>query len=392
MTKIQTGCFCGPPRTGFRETLGCGKLGGQESWFGKGRVHYLHKARIGIRWACELLDIGHGDEVLAPSYNCGSELDALLSSGAKVTLYRIDKKTNIDFQDMSRHINKRTKCIYVTHYFGFPQPLGRILELCKQHNLYLVEDCALSLFSRADDTPIGSQGDIAIFNFPKALPVPDGGAIVINNNKIRDIARSMRSPDFGDIVRETLPLFKWQLLHATFGKKTLYNFFSKSLKRSRRALPDDNSQNRPDMPESYYYDEMLTDKRISKISKGILQTLDMGMIVRARRRNFARMLELFSYNRQARPLFTELPDGVSPLYFPVIISNRNKICEKLFDLTIVSCPWWAGYHRDFSWDKYPEACFLKDNILALPVHQQLNRMDIDYIAEKVMHFVKLFEQ
>ncbi|NLG41958.1 MAG: hypothetical protein GX547_01830 [Phycisphaerae bacterium] len=50
-------------------------------------------------------------------------------------------------------------------------------------------------------------------------------------------------------------------------------------------------------------------------------------------------------------------------------------------------PWWAGYHPAFAWDEFPEAAFLKDHVLALPVHQQLCPTDIDAIAA-VLHEVQ----
>jgi hypothetical protein len=51
---------------------------------------------------------------------------------------------------------------------------------------------------------------------------------------------------------------------------------------------------------------------------------------------------------------------------------------------IAVAPWWAGYHPDLPWDEYPDTCFLKDNLLTLPVHQQLNREDILFIADRLL--------
>ena len=77
-----------------------------------GHVYYVHKARVAIRFACELMKIGYGDEVLAPAYNCGTEVDAIMNSGASVTLYRTDKTGQVDIADLQRRISSKTKLIY----------------------------------------------------------------------------------------------------------------------------------------------------------------------------------------------------------------------------------------------------------------------------------------
>jgi len=202
--------YCGPPSSSLRQFVGrcCKDNDDVCSWFDKKQVYYVHKARIAIRSACELMKIEQGDEVLAPAYNCGSEISPLLNSGASVILYRVDKKGRLDLTDLRERISQKTRAIYVTHYFGFPQPLVEIKKLCDEKHIYLIEDCALSLFSCDGKTKLGSVGDISVYNFPKTLPVPDGGALVINNP---DLAmnnwRSQRPPILG-VLRNMLPLIK----------------------------------------------------------------------------------------------------------------------------------------------------------------------------------------
>jgi hypothetical protein len=45
--------------------------------------------------------------------------------------------------------------------------------------------------------------------------------------------------------------------------------------------------------------------------------------------------------------------------------------------------WWAGYHRSFNWDEFPEACYLKDHLLTLPIHQDLGVTQMKYIGRCV---------
>lgn len=75
--------------------------------------------RVAVMRMCRELGLGKGDEILAPSYNCGSEIDPLIVSGATVTLYRVDREAQIDVQDIMARATTRTRAVYVTHYFGW---------------------------------------------------------------------------------------------------------------------------------------------------------------------------------------------------------------------------------------------------------------------------------
>lgn len=123
------------------------------------RPAYLYvNARAAIRSACDVLRIGGGDEVLVSAYNCGSEVDPVLASGADVSMYRVDHNCAVDLASIEGRISPRTKAVYVTHYFGFPQrAIVDLKSLCERKGLYLIEDCALSLLGTLDDVRLGCR-------------------------------------------------------------------------------------------------------------------------------------------------------------------------------------------------------------------------------------------
>ena len=92
-------------------------------------------------------------------------------------MYRVDRNARIDMTDLVARITSRTKLVYVTHYFGRPAEIEDLVALCRERNIKLLEDCALSLFS---DTT-GSLGDAAIFSFRKSLPACAGGALALHD-------------------------------------------------------------------------------------------------------------------------------------------------------------------------------------------------------------------
>ena len=378
--------YCGPPVNNNIKTLLPLKNNqfSIPSWFGGRTVHYVHKARIAIRHACDLLGIKEGTETLAPSYNCGSEIDPLIKSGTSIVPYRIDKHAKIDFSDMFSRITKKTKLIYITHYFGFPQDLEEIKKICLDRHIFIIEDCALSLFTNVNKAPIGTLGNLAIFNFPKTLPVPDGGALLINDTNLDNTDWYTTSPSYSDIFRAMLPLAKATFLKRTSHVAHLKRFITNKPKlKLRTYFIDHHSVSYPELPNSYYYDEQISNKGISAISQWLLSSFDYMSIKNIRRKNYLLMLSLLSGKDFIKPLFPSLPEDVCPLCFPVIIENcdRDELCLNLNSAAIQTPPWWAGFHRALEWNNYPEACYLKNNLIVLPIHQDLGPKEVHYIAE-----------
>jgi hypothetical protein len=66
---------------------------------------------------------------------------------------------------------------------------------------------------------------------------------------------------------------------------------------------------------------------------------------------------------------------------PIIIENPDAICKQLCKFSIVTITWWTRFHKSITWSEYPEACYLKNHVLALTVHQQLRERHIDYIMQ-----------
>jgi len=385
----QRNLFCGPPWAHLRQILGIAASQGVDSWFPDARIYYVHLGRVAIRYACKLLGIDKGDEILAPAYNCGSEIDPLLSSGASLNLYRIDHTASIDLNDLEGRISKKTRVIYVTHYFGMPQSLVEIRALCRDRKIYLIEDCALSLFSFDGEVMLGSSGDISIFSFRKTLPVPDGGAVVINNPDLSAEGWRRRKPPILSLSRGMLSLAKRYVLHTSSQTGVLYSTLWSLLRRTQLGNDDEGEFDTffPDMPPNVYYDMGLDNQDISGISRRMLRTFD-GVEIRSRRRkNFLRYMDLLSSQEGVEPLYRELPAGACPLHFPIFVRRREAVCRELNALSIDAIAWWSGYHRSLPWPEYPDACLLKDRLLVLPVHQGLSDGHIAFICEKLLHIV-----
>ncbi len=344
------------------------------------QVIWTYRGRVANMLACRYLGLKPGDEVLMPAYNCGTEVDPFLRFGVNVVLYRVDLHANIDINDIRRRVTKRTRMLYITHYLGWPQELAELAVWCREKDIRLVEDCALSLFSRGADGPIGTIGDAAIYSFYKTLPLPHGGALVLKECKSPQKILDKR-PNLQTLISESIPLVK----HSLYGMADTIGAYSliRRLLSWSHCSEDDNGklETFPDMPKNYYFSDKIADWGPSRIVRGVLAKTNPEQIIEIRRRNYLYLLEALGNTTQAKPLFNNLPQGVCPLLFPILVSDRGWWFHELGTRGIKAVPWWAGYNKRLSWKEFSEAQYLKDHLLVLPIHQGIDTRHIQYMAK-----------
>jgi dTDP-4-amino-4,6-dideoxygalactose transaminase len=136
------------------------------------------------------MGIGPRDQVIIPSYVCAALLHAVQYAGAQPVLAEIDPLTyNIDPDDVSKRITKRTRAIIVPHMFGLAADLDRLLKL----DVPIIEDCAQAVGGTYHQKPLGAFGDAAVFSFyaTKMMATGEGGMVTSNSpefiGRIRDL-------------------------------------------------------------------------------------------------------------------------------------------------------------------------------------------------------------
>ncbi|MGA2531521.1 MAG: aminotransferase class V-fold PLP-dependent enzyme [Candidatus Aminicenantales bacterium] len=350
--------------------------------FSDAEVIYTYQGRYAVNLICQLVNIGAGDEVLVPAYNCGAEIDPFVWTGAKVIFYRIDNRARIDMQDIIRRSTPSTKLIYVSHFFGWPQEIDDLAKWCKEKGLFLVEDCALCLFSRSPHNTIGRIGDAAIYSFVKSLPVPDGGALIFKTRTVLNDTKPLRQPQSRNIILNSLPLLKkWFMNTNQFWQR--YDITRQLLTKSWLKGPvNQDIEVEREMPKSNYFDGRKIGWAISRLSKGIICKTNPHEIVEVRRRNYQRLHKALCDIPSVQILFDDLPDSVCPLSFPYFVADRTFWSNALESKGIL-VGGWPSYHRGFDWREFPEARHLKNDLLTLPVHQGLDLHHMDYIAQCV---------
>lgn len=356
--------------------------------------HYFFSGRYAFGAAIQAVGLRPGDKILVPSYNCGVEIDPILHFGIEPVFYKINKDLLVDFDDLHSKISRGVKAILITHYLGFPQPVDQIKKICVQRNLLLIEDCAHALLSAYKGRPLGSYGDAAFFSLLKTLPVPNGGVLILNRKDTSYTERrqtpSMLSTCF--YVAELLHFRTWDAnptIKQTF-LRILYNVLHLSTKCAKLVVALFRKILNPKAlyivrPDSYVFNEELLKWKISNLSISIIKNTDFGRIKAVRRRNFQYLLNHFLENERAILPFRQLPPGVCPLFFPIIVKSdeyREKLYTTLKSRGVTTHPWWDRFRPEVPWDSSPDAVYLKQRLFGLPIHQDLTFKHLDRVIDE----------
>lgn len=136
-----------------------------------------------------------GDEVIGVAAGFPTTVNPILQFGAIPVFVDIEIGTyNIDPCLIEQAISSKTKAIMLAHTLGNPFNLDVIIDLCRKHNLWLIEDCCDALGSTYRGQRVGAFGDIGTLSFYPAhhITMGEGGAVFTRNPELARIAESFR--------------------------------------------------------------------------------------------------------------------------------------------------------------------------------------------------------
>ncbi len=136
-----------------------------------------------------------GDEVISVAAGFPTTVNPILQFGCVPVFLDIDIPTyNIKAESIEAAITPKTKAIFVAHTLGNPFNLEEVIRVAKKHNLWVIEDDCDSLGATYNGKKTGSYGDLATLSFYPAhhITMGEGGAVLINNAKLKKIAESFR--------------------------------------------------------------------------------------------------------------------------------------------------------------------------------------------------------
>jgi len=347
-------------------------------------VELYLRAATALWHGVSLLRTRPGRTILLPAYHCGLELDVLVQAGYRVAFYPVGRDLAIDLDALRRFEPSDIGALYVIHYFGMPQPMAALRALCDERDWELIEDCAQAVFAVADGRPVGSWGDIAIISFAKALPVPLGGALVVNGRE------PGRSPATVAAPRGLVALAAFDLVGRDLARLPLLDlapnrrflqWVARGVRGALGRLRDDDGRGEArganDVAGAIEFRAAWRDARMPAFCLALLRRISSDDVVARRRANFAALLAASADGRDVVPLLRSLPDGACPGYFPVTTTGgAQRFIAHCRERGIEPVRMWSRTPAPLPVDAFPDVAWLKREVVMLPVHQDLEPAEI----------------
>lgn len=360
VTKVlQSGWLAtGPLTQKFEQNL--------SNYFGRDALCFT-SATAGLHAALVAIGIKPGDEVITTPLTFVATSNVIAMLGAKPVFVDIERDTfNIDAQKIESACTARTKAIMPVHYAGLPVDLDAIYEVANRENLRVIDDAAHAMGTSYKNKKIGTFGDIQVFSFHpiKNMTSGEGGCVVLNN----------------DAEKKMLSLERFHGID-----RSIWDRFSKN--------------------GSNYYDVVIPGfkSNMSDIQAaiGLHQLEELEMLNERRRYLSGRYRQAFAdlsdkISMQAAPNYEFVHSGH---LFPICIldaSKRDDFMSFLKENSIGTVPYYTPLHlftyyqKEFGYKKgdFPEAEYVGERIVCLPLYYALKDEEQDYIIDMVHKFFK----
>lgn len=297
--------------------------------------------------AFRVLNIGVGDEVIVQANTYIASVMGVTINGATPVFVEPDEFYGIDANKIEERITGRTKAVLVVHLYGMSCEMDTIVDICKRHNLRLIEDCAQSHGAAYQDKMTGTFGDVGCFSFYPTKNLGafgDGGAIITNDKKIADDLKIYR------------------------------NYGS----------------------ERKYYNKLVgANSRLDEIQAGLLRVklAHMSEIVEGRKQIAMKYQRGIINKKIIKP---SVRQGASCVWhqYVIRIAQRDKFVEYLNDNEIgclIHYPIPPHLSEAYRYLGYKKGDFFvtelyADTVLSLPIYNGLGNDELDYVIETINRF------
>lgn len=315
---------------------------------GEGKSLSFAAGRMAFYTYMKILKIGNGDEVIIQSSNCSVMVNAILRLGAKPVFSDIDINTmGTDPKSVRKLITPKTKLIVAQHSFGIPCEIDEIIKIASQHNIKVLEDCALTVGSKYKGLAVGNWGDAALFSIDHSKPLNCmiGGLLYLKNNSLFMKIKKMRDEMPNLDKKHQLALYKRFLFERKYynpkkysrGKfiELFYAVFGKLIKFQPSFLLDDYNHPKKLQKLNYNYPAKLP-VFISKLGLSELKFFNESKLKRKELLND--YIKIFEKNKKTEHIpkaYFDQKNDIIPLRFIVYFSNKLKAYSyfrKIFDV------------------------------------------------------------
>jgi len=292
--------------------------------------------------------IGPGDEVIVPSNTFIATWLAVTQCGA--TPVPVEPNTashNLEPGMIKNAITNRTRAIIPVHLYGQPADMDPINELATKHGLVVIEDAAQAQGARYRGRRTGSLGHAAATSFypGKNLgALGDGGAILTDDDAIADKVKQLRN--YGSKVKYE---------HGLLGYNSRLDEMQAAFLRVKIAVLDDGNTRRGEAA-SLYSKLLASTSLVLPCVPGYAESVWHLYVIRSKQRD-----ALKAHLAQ---------EGIATvIHYP--IPPHQQAC-----------------YRKLRGPNLPTAELLAGEVLSLPMSPQIKTTEIEYVANKILDYLK----
>ena len=326
-------------------------------------AYYLNSATIGLNLAVEILkeenNWADGDEVITTPLTFVSTNHAILKAGLHAVFADVDDTFCLSPESVRKLITARTRAVLFVGMGGNTGCYEEIVSICRENGLKIILDAAHMAGTRLNGKVPGKEADVVVYSFQavKNLPTADSGMICFANGNYDDIVRKKAWLGINkDTYTRTNNLgnYKWKYDVEYVGDKAHGNSIMASIGIVQLSYLDrDNSYRRQ---VAKWYDACL--KCVADKIK------------------FVRIPEDCESSRHL---------------YQIVVEDRDGLMEHLHSAEI-----YPGVHYvsncEYSMYSYakgtcPNAEYISDHVLSLPMHLRLTYKDVRFISDKVIEFL-----
>jgi len=351
--------------------------------------HVLTSAgRAAIALALEHAGIGQGDEVLVPAYHCESMIAPVEYVGATPVFYRVEDDTLVDLAHLESNISPNTRAVLATHYFGFPQRVKALREICDRHGMVLIEDCAHAFLGSAAGQPIGCLGDYAIGSAMKFFPLFDGGLLASTKRDLTTL--KLFRPSLASEIKGLVSVIEYAMRYGRLRLISLPLKIAIKLKdviwgivKKTTGGTLSGNYTPPSSEGGYALDPRWIHARMSRVSEFILAYSRIDRIYDGRRTNYLRILEALAGIPGIKPLFFELPEGTVPMVVPMVVQDPNVVFPMLKNAGVPIWRFGEYLYPQINEDLCKNSIFLSRHVFQFPCHPDLTDKEIDWMVDTI---------
>ncbi len=308
-----------------------------------------------LQAALVALDLQPGDEVITTAFTFIATVEVIGLLNLKPVLVDVDLDTyTIIPEQVEAAITSKTKAIIPVHLFGQGADMNRLKEIAQKYNLFLVEDAAQCLGAGFEtnngEQKLGTIGDIGCTSFFPSKNLGcfgDGGACITNDDKLAEKLRMFNNHGA-----------KKKYYHETIGVNSRLDTLQAAILNVKLPHLDDFNRRRQGVAS--FYDSVFSD--IDDIALPTRNPASEHVFHQY-------VLRVTNGKRDELKEWLQQKGISSMVYYPVALHKQEAFSKWITDDLAL-----------------PNSEQLTREVLALPIHTEMTKKQIEIIKDGVLSF------